>query len=102
MSSWTPSGRRTSGTSRARQSSRASSSGRGRGAPRRPPSRRRPARRSWLWHPEGVTRQKNSDKRLDDRLEEQDEPVEARGIFELFERDEDAPLAREAAEDDAQ
>jgi hypothetical protein len=50
----------------------------------------------------GVTRQKNSDKRLDDRLEEQDEQVERRGIFEVFERDEDAPLAREAPEDDAQ
>jgi hypothetical protein len=49
-----------------------------------------------------VTRQKNSDKRLDDRLEEQDEQDEPRGVFELFERDEDAPLSREAAEDDAQ
>jgi hypothetical protein len=49
-----------------------------------------------------VTRQKNSEKRLDDRLEEQEEPVEARGIFELFERDEDAPLTREAPEVDAQ
>jgi hypothetical protein len=48
-----------------------------------------------------MTRQKNSDKRLDDRLDEQDEQVEARGIFELFERDEDAPLTREAPESDA-
>jgi hypothetical protein len=48
-----------------------------------------------------VARQKHSDKRLDERLEEQDEPAEPRGIFELFERDEDAPLTREAPEDDA-
>jgi hypothetical protein len=48
-----------------------------------------------------VTRQKNSDKRLDDRLEDQDRQVDARGIFEVFERDEDAPLTREAPEDDA-
>jgi hypothetical protein len=47
-----------------------------------------------------VTRQKNSDKRLDDRLEEQDEQVVVRGICEIFERDEDAPLTREAPEDD--
>ena len=49
-----------------------------------------------------MTRQKHSDKRLDERLEEQDEQVEERGIFELFERDEDAPLTREAPEDDAE
>jgi hypothetical protein len=49
-----------------------------------------------------MTRQKHSDKRLDERLEEQDEQAEPRGIFELFERDEDAPLARETPEDDAQ
>ena len=48
-----------------------------------------------------MARQKHSDKRLDDRLEEQDEQPEPRGILELFERDEDAPLAREAPEDDA-
>jgi len=45
-----------------------------------------------------VTRQKNSDKRLDERLDEDAEQDEERGIFELFERDEDAPLTREAPE----
>jgi hypothetical protein len=40
-------------------------------------------------------RQKHSEKRLDERLEEETEKDEPRGIFELFERDEDAPLARE-------
>ena len=49
-----------------------------------------------------MTRQKNSDKRLDERLDEDAETAERRGIFELFERDEDAPLTREAPEDDAQ
>lgn len=45
-------------------------------------------------------RQKHSDKRLDERLEEQDETAEERGIFELFQRDEDAPISREPDEDD--
>jgi hypothetical protein len=45
-----------------------------------------------------VHRQKHSDKRLDERLDEQAEKDEPRGIFELFERDEDAPLAREPEE----
>ena len=45
-----------------------------------------------------MARQKNSDKRLDERLEEEAEQAEPRGIFELFERDEDAPLTREAPE----
>jgi hypothetical protein len=47
-----------------------------------------------------VHRPKHSDKRLDERLEEQSEDDEPRGILELFERDEDAPLAREPEEDD--
>jgi hypothetical protein len=47
-----------------------------------------------------VNRQKHSDKRLDERLEEHEQDAEPRGIFEIFERDEDAPLAREPAEDD--
>ena len=47
-----------------------------------------------------MTRQKHSDKALDERLEEPDEPAEPRGILELFERDEDAPLAREPEESD--
>jgi len=49
-----------------------------------------------------VTRQKNSDKRLDERLDEDAQKTERRGIFELFERDEDAPLTREDPEDDAE
>ena len=49
-----------------------------------------------------MTRQKNSDKRLDERLDEDAQKTEQRGIFELFERDEDAPLTREAPEDDAE
>ena len=49
-----------------------------------------------------MTRQKNSDKRLDERLDEDAQKTELRGIFELFERDEDAPLTREAPEDDAE
>lgn len=43
-------------------------------------------------------RQKHSEKRLDERLDEQVEKDEPRGIFELFPRDEDAPLAREPEE----
>jgi hypothetical protein len=49
-----------------------------------------------------VTRQKNSDKRLDERLEKPAEKDEPRGILELFPRDEDAPLARETEEEDAE
>jgi hypothetical protein len=45
-----------------------------------------------------VSRQKHSEKRLDERLDEQAEKDEPRGIFELFQRDEDAPLAREPEE----
>ena len=48
-----------------------------------------------------MARQKNSDKRLDERLEEDAEQAEPRGIFEVFERDEDAPLTHEAPESDA-
>ena len=44
-------------------------------------------------------RQKHSEKRLDERLDEQSEKDEPQGIFELFERVEDAPLAREREED---
>jgi len=47
-----------------------------------------------------VHRPKHSDKRLDERLEEQEKETEPRGIFEIFERDEDAPLSREPEEDD--
>jgi len=45
-------------------------------------------------------RQKHSDKRLDERLGEQEQETEKRGIFVLFDRDEDAPLSREPDEDD--
>lgn len=47
-----------------------------------------------------MARQKHSDKRLDERLDEQDEKDEPRGILELFQRDEDAPISREQDEDD--
>lgn len=53
-----------------------------------------------IWHPEGVSRQKHSEKRLDERLEEQEDAAEPRGILEIFERDEDAPLTREPDEND--
>lgn len=42
-----------------------------------------------------MTRQKHSEKRLDERLEEPEDADEPRGILEIFERDEDAPLTRE-------
>jgi len=42
-----------------------------------------------------VHRQKHSEKRLEELLDEEAEQAEPRGIFELFDRDEDAPLARE-------
>ena len=45
-------------------------------------------------------RQKNSEKRLEELLDEDAEQVEPRGILEIFDRDEDAPLAREADETD--
>jgi len=48
-----------------------------------------------------VHRQKNSEKRLEELLDEGAEQVEPRGILELFDRDEDAPLARDADETDA-
>ena len=47
-----------------------------------------------------MARQKHSEKRLDERLEEQEGKDEPRGILELFERDEDAPISREQDEDD--
>jgi hypothetical protein len=47
-----------------------------------------------------VHRQKHSDKRLDERLEEQEQETEQRGIFEIFDRDEDAPLARDGQDED--
>jgi hypothetical protein len=46
-----------------------------------------------------MARQKHSEKRLDERLDEQGEKDEPRGIFELFDRDEDAPISREQDED---
>ena len=47
-----------------------------------------------------MARQKHSDKRLDERLDEEAETDESRGILELFDRDEDAPISREQGEDD--
>ena len=45
-------------------------------------------------------RPKHSDKRLDERLEENEQETDERGILELFDRDEDAPLARDGEDDD--
>ena len=42
-----------------------------------------------------MTRQKHSEKRLEELLDEEPEQDEPRGILELFPRDEDAPLTRE-------
>lgn len=47
-----------------------------------------------------MTRRKHSDKRLDERLEDEEAQDEPRGILEIFERDEDAPLSREPDEAD--
>jgi hypothetical protein len=48
-----------------------------------------------------VHRQKHSEKRLEELLDEDVEQVEPRGILEIFERDEDTPLARDPEDDDA-
>jgi hypothetical protein len=45
-----------------------------------------------------VGRQKNSEKRLEKLLDDDAEQPEPSGILEIFPRDEDAPLAREADE----
>ena len=42
-----------------------------------------------------MTRQKHSEKRLEELLDEEVEQSEPRGILELFPRDEDAALTRE-------
>ena len=42
-----------------------------------------------------MQRQKNSEKRLEELLDEEPEQEEPRGILELFPQDEDAPLTRE-------
>jgi hypothetical protein len=47
-----------------------------------------------------VRRQKHSEKRLEELLDEEAEQAEPRGILEIFPRDEDAPLARESDETD--
>ncbi len=39
-------------------------------------------------------RKKHSEKALDERIEEEAEQEEERGILEVFPRDEDAPLTR--------
>lgn len=46
-----------------------------------------------------MARQKHSEKALDERLDEQAGNDEPRGILELFERDEDAPISREPDDD---
>jgi hypothetical protein len=47
-----------------------------------------------------VARQKHSEKRLEELLDDEAEQAEPRGILELFPRDEDAPLAREPEDAD--
>jgi hypothetical protein len=47
-------------------------------------------------------RRKHSEERLDERLEEEADKDEERGILEVFARDEDAPLARDGKDDDAE
>ena len=47
-----------------------------------------------------MTRRKHSEKALDERLDEDTEQDEPRGILEIFPRDADAPLARESDETD--
>ncbi len=47
-----------------------------------------------------VTRQKHSEKRLGELLDDEVKQAEPRGILELFPRDEDAPLAREPEDAD--
>jgi hypothetical protein len=44
-------------------------------------------------------RRRNSDRRLDRIVREDPPEDEPRGILEIFERDEDAPLARDADEE---
>jgi len=45
---------------------------------------------------------KHSEERLDERLEEEEAKDEEQGILELFDRDEDAPLARDGEDDDGE
>jgi len=47
-----------------------------------------------------VHRQKHSEKRIEELLDEDAEQTEPRGILEIFQRDEDAPLVRDADETD--
>jgi hypothetical protein len=47
-----------------------------------------------------VHRPKNSEKRLQERLEENEEQTREEGILEIFDRDEDAPLARDGDSDE--
>ena len=44
-------------------------------------------------------RKKHSEKALDERIEQEAEQEEERGILELFARDEDAPLTRNGDDD---
>jgi hypothetical protein len=45
-------------------------------------------------------RKKHSEKALDERIEQEADQEEERGILEVFPRDEDAPLARDGDDDD--
>ncbi len=45
-------------------------------------------------------RKKHSEKALDERIEQETEPEEERGILEVFPRDEDAPITRNGDDDE--
>ncbi len=45
-------------------------------------------------------RKKHSERALDERIAEEDEQEEERGILEIFPRDEDAPITRNGDDDE--
>ena len=45
-------------------------------------------------------RRTHSERKLEERLDEEAERDEEQGILEIFQRDEDAPLARDGDDDD--
>jgi len=47
-------------------------------------------------------RKKHSERALDERIDQEPEQEEERGILEVFPRDEDAPLARDGDDDGEQ
>ena len=52
-----------------------------------------------LWHPEAV-RQRNSERKLEQLVREDEQETEPQGVYELFPRDEDAALARDDGDDE--